>query len=90
MIAQSEYKWGTIGGTFFVTWFNSSTVDTLQAVWAGINKFNETDPEVLSPDPHRHNVSGEEHPADLDTNQLPDHAHLWSNEPYPVGFFVRF
>uniref|UniRef100_A0A8W8MHM2 Uncharacterized protein n=1 Tax=Magallana gigas TaxID=29159 RepID=A0A8W8MHM2_MAGGI len=54
MIAQSEYKWGTIGASFYVTWFNSSTVDTLQAVWAGIKKFNVTDPEVLSPDPNVH------------------------------------
>ncbi|XP_062567755.1 glutamate receptor ionotropic, kainate glr-3-like [Saccostrea cucullata] len=54
MIVQSEYKWGTIGGTFFVTWFNTSTVETLQAVWAGIKRFNETDPEVLSPDPNVH------------------------------------
>ncbi|XP_061185491.1 glutamate receptor ionotropic, kainate glr-3-like [Saccostrea echinata] len=54
MIAQSEYKWGTIGGTFFVTWFNTSTVETLQAVWAGIKRFNKTDPEVLSPDPNVH------------------------------------
>lgn len=22
MIAQSEYKWGTIGASFYVTWFN--------------------------------------------------------------------
>lgn len=54
MTAQTEYKWGTIGGTFFVTWFNSATVDTLQAVWTGIKKFNETDSEVLSPDPNVH------------------------------------
>ncbi|XP_022309544.2 glutamate receptor U1-like isoform X2 [Crassostrea virginica] len=54
MIAQTDYKWGTIGGTFFVTWFNTSTTETLQAVWSGIKRFNETDPEVLSPDPNVH------------------------------------
>lgn len=29
-------------------------MDTLQAVWAGIKQFNETDPEVLSSNPNVH------------------------------------
>lgn len=48
MVAQSDYEWGTLGGTFWVTFFERSSVPTHQSVWSGIQTFNRSDPRVLS------------------------------------------
>ncbi|KAK3095885.1 hypothetical protein FSP39_020337, partial [Pinctada imbricata] len=54
MIEQDRYKWGTLGGTYFITWFSKSQLSILQSVWAGIVKNNQSDSRVLHPDPNVH------------------------------------
>ncbi|XP_061178448.1 probable glutamate receptor [Saccostrea echinata] len=54
LVEQDEYKWGILSGTYFVTWFQETPFEILQKVWTGIKTFNETDPDVLHPDPNVH------------------------------------
>ncbi|CAC5371233.1 GRIK3 [Mytilus coruscus] len=48
MIEQTEYEWGTTGGTYWQMFFEHSTNPTNQAVWKGIVASNKTDKRVLS------------------------------------------
>ncbi|XP_046351224.2 glutamate receptor ionotropic, kainate 4-like isoform X1 [Haliotis rufescens] len=52
--AQSEYKWGTQGGSFWVNIFEFGKSSDYKAIWSGIKKFNQTDPNVLHSDEYLH------------------------------------
>ncbi|XP_069104060.1 uncharacterized protein [Argopecten irradians] len=54
LVAQSEYSWGTLGGTYFITMFKDSTLPVYLKVWDGVVKANASDPRALSPDPAIH------------------------------------
>ncbi|XP_060078761.1 glutamate receptor ionotropic, kainate 3-like [Ylistrum balloti] len=54
LVAQSEYSWGTLGGTYFITMFKDSTLPVYLKVWDGVVKANLSDPRALSPDPAIH------------------------------------
>ncbi|XP_021375561.1 probable glutamate receptor [Mizuhopecten yessoensis] len=54
LVAQSEYGWGTLGGTYFITMFKDSTLPVYLKVWDGVVKANASDPRALSPDPAIH------------------------------------
>ncbi|XP_070179415.1 uncharacterized protein [Littorina saxatilis] len=54
MVEQDVYTWGTPGGTFWVTLFESSSIDVFQKVWAGIQRELASDPDVLALDPAVH------------------------------------
>ncbi|XP_060070631.1 glutamate receptor ionotropic, kainate 1-like [Ylistrum balloti] len=54
MIKQDIYKWGTIGGTAFIDIFRASEQHEFQQVWNGIVSYNQSDRNVLSPDPEVH------------------------------------
>ncbi|KAL5020559.1 hypothetical protein ScPMuIL_003451 [Solemya velum] len=48
MVAQTEYKWGLLGGTFRVPVLKSSNLPTYKKLWEGVVSFNESDPSVLA------------------------------------------
>ncbi|XP_046572372.1 glutamate receptor ionotropic, kainate 5-like isoform X1 [Haliotis rubra] len=52
--AQSEYKWGTQGGSFWVNIFEFGKSSDYKAIWSGIRTFNQTDPTVLHTDEYLH------------------------------------
>ncbi|KAL5015804.1 hypothetical protein ScPMuIL_005393 [Solemya velum] len=47
MTAQSEYTWGTLGGTNFEQVLKNSKLEVYRKMWEGIVRFNSTDPDVL-------------------------------------------
>ncbi|ESO96489.1 hypothetical protein LOTGIDRAFT_115937, partial [Lottia gigantea] len=51
---QDTYKWGTIGGTIWTTFLKTANTPDTKALWAGVVKFNKTDPVVLSIDVDTH------------------------------------
>ncbi|KAJ8309745.1 hypothetical protein KUTeg_011610, partial [Tegillarca granosa] len=52
--SQSEYKWGTLGGSYFITLFEHSTLPSFKKIWAGLQHMNQTDTAVLDPEPDVH------------------------------------
>ncbi|OWF39812.1 Glutamate receptor ionotropic, kainate 3 [Mizuhopecten yessoensis] len=54
MLQKDDYKWGLIGGSYWVTIFKHSVLPEFKAVWQGIERFNASDPSVLSTDPDVH------------------------------------
>ncbi|XP_069104062.1 glutamate receptor ionotropic, delta-1-like isoform X1 [Argopecten irradians] len=54
MIHKDDYKWGLIGGSYWVTIFKHSVLPEFKSVWQGIERFNESDPSVLSTNPDVH------------------------------------
>ncbi|XP_060078728.1 glutamate receptor ionotropic, kainate 2-like, partial [Ylistrum balloti] len=54
MLNTDDYKWGLIGGSYWVTIFKHSVLSEFKAVWQGIERFNESDPSVLSTNPDVH------------------------------------
>ncbi|XP_021356287.1 glutamate receptor ionotropic, kainate 3-like [Mizuhopecten yessoensis] len=49
MIQMDNYRWGTIGGSSWIDAFNETKVSDFKKVWAGMLRFNASDPSVLSP-----------------------------------------
>ncbi|KAJ8315309.1 hypothetical protein KUTeg_007459 [Tegillarca granosa] len=60
---QSKYKWGTIGGSYFITFFERSTLPSYRRIWNGLEQANKTDPDVthLDPDVHIQKVRTEDY-----------------------------
>ncbi|KAL5016289.1 hypothetical protein ScPMuIL_005878 [Solemya velum] len=54
MTEQTEYTWGTVGGTAWEQYFKGSTMKVDQDIWRGIVQANQTDPDVLHPDANVH------------------------------------
>lgn len=54
MVSQDDYKWGTAGGTSWVNIFQSSTNEVFKKIWAGIESYRKSDPDVLASDPEVH------------------------------------
>ncbi|XP_078312839.1 putative glutamate receptor [Crassostrea virginica] len=48
LVAQSEYKWGYISGTYLDSVLQKSNIDVYRKVYDGARKFATEDPEVLS------------------------------------------
>ncbi|XP_055957243.1 glutamate receptor ionotropic, kainate 2-like [Patella vulgata] len=49
MVANDEYTWGYLQGSFLETLFKNSNLPTYQNVWEGIKRFSENNPNHLHP-----------------------------------------
>ncbi|XP_041351078.1 glutamate receptor ionotropic, kainate 2-like [Gigantopelta aegis] len=49
LVSQTQYIWGTIDGTLWMTVFEFSNRTDDQKIWDGLVKFNKTDTDVLAP-----------------------------------------
>ncbi|XP_050407761.1 glutamate receptor ionotropic, delta-1 [Patella vulgata] len=78
MVSQDEYKWGTVGGSSYITLLSNSNLSDFKRMWQGIVEFNRTDPQVLSPDSdvHKHKVMTEDYGFIADVPA----AHMWMME----------
>ncbi|XP_060068781.1 glutamate receptor ionotropic, kainate 2-like [Ylistrum balloti] len=48
MLQQENYRWGTIGGSSWITAFNETRAPDLMRVWAKMQEFNASDNSILS------------------------------------------
>ncbi|XP_050406809.2 glutamate receptor ionotropic, delta-1 [Patella vulgata] len=54
LASQKDYKWGTLGGSSWITLFKNSNLTIYQKIWKGIQEFNKTDTGVLNYDQEYH------------------------------------
>ncbi|OWF41423.1 Glutamate receptor ionotropic, kainate 2 [Mizuhopecten yessoensis] len=54
MLQQDHYRWGTIGGSSWITAFNETQAPDLMKVWAGMLEFNASDNSILSSQSSEH------------------------------------
>ncbi|XP_033760424.1 glutamate receptor-like [Pecten maximus] len=54
MLQQDNYRWGTIGGSSWITAFNETRAPDLMKVWAKMLEFNSSDASILSSQSSEH------------------------------------
>ncbi|ESP00140.1 hypothetical protein LOTGIDRAFT_173446 [Lottia gigantea] len=76
---QREYKWGTLGGSIWVSLVKDSNLTVFKDLWNGLKEFNHSDPDVFSLDQllHKRKVENEDYGfiADKTTAE----AWVWEN-----------
>ncbi|XP_033760423.1 probable glutamate receptor [Pecten maximus] len=54
MLQQDNYRWGTVGGSSWITAFDETRAPDLMKVWAKMKEFNSSDASILSSKPSEH------------------------------------